>query len=703
MSTSTSDSTASSSALDSASSSALTIADSSAKISKTKRSQKFKRSRTGCLQCRKAKHKCDEQKPICIRCKTNSKECAWPVDAVTELRGYVISSSAVFPSASSSSDTAHQIPLGSTDSLPTTQYNFLAVSSSTTPTVSVNAASNDFSALNSHSVSSVSADYPSNLSASSWLGVSAEPSWTVRRSNMDAPTISPEPSSTTKPQKTLEEALEYCFPDQEERELMKHFLENTAGLSQTIPVPHLPLFYLEPSQLIASPRGLSIPSDALLFALLSIAAVHKSSLYTIKIKEENARDTNADDFATFSIDDMTTASLHHPSTISRLQSSQSKLLSLASSLLQTSHALLQSSLALSTAPSDILIATSVTLVLSSVLMASKQWRVNFECAKMLIARRGGPRAMLDEARSKIDRNEDSPAWLMRCRSMLEHVVIFEVFHSIGTGEFPQFLNEPFCPWWFDFVGNVSRTEVFGPETNIASHVLDHEQGQADWETIETNIGVSRGMIELIARVNVLTSQTLYAHELPLYASPSSFPPAPRTLREQVERANELLLELGIWREEITNSMPSAGTTNANDGRGLGGRGGLESFSRVEFGNAIYALTMEIIISIDVLGIPHLDPSVQRAAYTGLELLVKSNVTNGQVIALMWPAIVCGGMMTDKMGRTTTRAVIEYYRNSCCFDVDAALAVVENLWARKDAGEVNASWREYQRQSGLILV
>lgn len=39
-----------------------------------KRSQKFKRSRAGCLACRKIKQRCDELKPVCVRCSISGKE-----------------------------------------------------------------------------------------------------------------------------------------------------------------------------------------------------------------------------------------------------------------------------------------------------------------------------------------------------------------------------------------------------------------------------------------------------------------------------------------------------------------------------------------------------------------------------------------------------------------------------------------------------
>jgi hypothetical protein len=43
-----------------------------------KRSQKFTRSRDGCLACRKIKQRCDATKPVCVRCVISSKEVRAP-------------------------------------------------------------------------------------------------------------------------------------------------------------------------------------------------------------------------------------------------------------------------------------------------------------------------------------------------------------------------------------------------------------------------------------------------------------------------------------------------------------------------------------------------------------------------------------------------------------------------------------------------
>ncbi|KAF9523989.1 hypothetical protein CPB83DRAFT_861891 [Crepidotus variabilis] len=39
---------------------------------------KYTRSKTGCMTCRVKKIKCDESKPVCMRCTHGSRECSWP-------------------------------------------------------------------------------------------------------------------------------------------------------------------------------------------------------------------------------------------------------------------------------------------------------------------------------------------------------------------------------------------------------------------------------------------------------------------------------------------------------------------------------------------------------------------------------------------------------------------------------------------------
>ncbi|KAL1407890.1 hypothetical protein Q8F55_007326 [Vanrija albida] len=39
---------------------------------------RFRRTRTGCLCCRRSRHKCDEEKPSCRRCTRQSRPCVYP-------------------------------------------------------------------------------------------------------------------------------------------------------------------------------------------------------------------------------------------------------------------------------------------------------------------------------------------------------------------------------------------------------------------------------------------------------------------------------------------------------------------------------------------------------------------------------------------------------------------------------------------------
>lgn len=193
---------------------------------------------------------------------------------------------------------------------------------------------------------------------------------------------------------------------------MLHFLASSGPLIQSVPVPSLPLVFIQTSQVIASPRGLSLPTDALLFAILSIAAVHQSSLRNLDLKSADVAEADG---------------LPSPVDRAATASAQARTRVLASHLSQTSHALLLSSLALSSAASDTLLAAAITLVTASVLAATSEWRSNADLAKRLVGMRGGPKAMLVEAKAKMGRGETDLGGLMRVRTMLEHMVGFEVF------------------------------------------------------------------------------------------------------------------------------------------------------------------------------------------------------------------------------------------------------------------------------------
>ncbi|KAF7306103.1 Zn(2)-C6 fungal-type domain-containing protein [Mycena chlorophos] len=67
----------------------------------TRKRPKYTRSKTGCLTCRVKKIKCDEAKPVCMRCAHGQRDCNWPDGAPARKRSV---SSKDSPGADSSSN-----------------------------------------------------------------------------------------------------------------------------------------------------------------------------------------------------------------------------------------------------------------------------------------------------------------------------------------------------------------------------------------------------------------------------------------------------------------------------------------------------------------------------------------------------------------------------------------------------------------------
>ena len=255
-------------------------------------------------------------------------------------------------------------------------------------------------------------------------------------------------------QETPTDQLQLCFPSPEERSLMSHFLGNGATLSQSIP-SHLPMLFLHPAQLVASPRGLSIPSDALLFSLLSMASNHQSSMLNVQrrrgqvdnlVSLVNGRYTDlaSGDSPTHQDFSQRSLSLAVP-TSSSAQEAQDRSRLLAAHLATTSHALLLSAIAMSGSASDLLISTALTLTLNSILGATTAWKPNLDVARKLLEMRGGPASMLADTRAAMGRGEADDSALMRTRASLEYTVMMDMCDSLGAGTAPRVMLEPFCP------------------------------------------------------------------------------------------------------------------------------------------------------------------------------------------------------------------------------------------------------------------
>lgn len=228
------------------------------------------------------------------------------------------------------------------------------------------------------------------------------------------------------------------------------------------------------------------------------------------------------------------------------------------------------------------------------------------------------------------------------------------------------------------------------------------------------------MLELINRVNMLVALVRYPQDVPFPAS-ASLP-----VLDVDSRARNLLLELEIWKGEA--------------GRSLDGIG------RVEFGNMICEISrhrLRVTPSLNgplgqtptlfksssslTFSLNHIrirpfstrrravsnfssNPTFPTASSSGMSrpflpvpsiLLTEPLVTLSS--SLMWPAVICGSTSLSLPMRATTRAILAYFREGCCYDTDAAVALLEALWERRDAGEVDPGWRDGWRLGGLLLI
>jgi hypothetical protein len=260
------------------------------------------------------------------------------------------------------------------------------------------------------------------------------------------PTISTLIRLATQPSRELDPFM-HAFPTASSRNLFQHYVDNTAGivtaLGRSKPVEN-------PFLQVSLPLVLgdtSVPGHAALrFALLATSAVHILHLH--------GGDGDAD-------------------LCSRL-----KKLAIGYTVISQSEidkerggkppgALISPKAQLD---NDLVLAACVVLLTRDVLSADPTWRANLDFALACVRGRGGAEALLAA----------EPGNFMR-RFVLEQLATHEVFSCFSTGGEPTLLT-PHARWWFD-VEKSSRTN-------------------AEWESVENQFGISRAMVEVIARVRI---------------------------------------------------------------------------------------------------------------------------------------------------------------------------------------------------------
>lgn len=124
-------------------------------------------------------------------------------------------------------------------------------------------------------------------------------------------------------------------------------------------------------------------------------------------------------------------------------------------------------------------------------------------------------------------------------------------------------------------------------------------------------------------------------------------------------------------------------------------------ARVHTGNNIYKKTAQILLLRDVLKASATDPIVKSCSDAIVSMLAECT-TSKMGVDLIWPAIVASSHAFGSSRARATRIFSEF-RSQCCFEVDSAEQIVQEVWRRLDEGLPNADWRSVMKDSQTSLL
>ncbi|KII85158.1 hypothetical protein PLICRDRAFT_45304 [Plicaturopsis crispa FD-325 SS-3] len=520
--------------------------------------QGFRRSKDGCLNCKRFHSKCDEGLPECLRCRQSKRKCEWP----EHVRAKLAASAEGLPSVDPTTSTVMSTAVAASPLLAGTRME--GARSFTAP----------------------------------WTSTYCQPT----------------------------DPIAMAYPDPQERRLIVHFVREAPSILTGIPIHPQNVLFLDLSR-VMSDRGFGLSADALRLSLLSIGALHQAWL-------ENSNDEASTDLC-----------LTSRSVANHLQLAADSCLKAAVLLSLTS----------TSESDDTLLMATTMLYLFQVLSASQRKREHMETARNLVQRRGGPAQILESAMGASSYTS--------VRKLLECLAVFDMFDALGSGKEPALLasDGEMDPWWYDCVENSEQVD-----------------------SVECAFGVSRGVLEMLARTVRLVS---LARRAALFGySPLSDNEELINELELFEAASQLEEELQFWT-----------TTAAAEG----------GHKRKRSGNLIYIETAKILLACNVCGLPREDPRVQASATLILELSKECNTHLGLVLYLMWPLLVAGAQV-DGDQRWLALSVLEVFStrsgstrlgpwyDSC----NAARGVLQTIWNRVDNHLPHSGFQDVAIEMGV---
>lgn len=477
------------------------------------------------------------------------------------------------------------------------------------------------------------------------------------------------------------------FPTQQEQSLILHYCANAADLMMAIPTAFNPMMAINLPLALNMPRGADAATDALRISLLATGAVHQAFL--LARSNANATQTNA-------------------------------MFQYAANLRDAAKSMVRSAPGTT---SEAALSACTSLASLDILFGGTGWQENFELAKMIVAGRGGPAKLL-ETSAPTQLSEGMT--VTPSRLILEVLTIYETLGCLTTAREPELLTEDNADWWF-------QKPVNSPMSPTA-HNFEHYSVENQFGMSKVIVHLLNGVARLLARIEKynrgeplpeLSASHSTSPSNPMVSSVTMptgflFDSGPSSVSSSTASSQTPLLtpleRPGFHRSESSSSVsPGTGHTKelARTAKALLGDVNLwidnltnspnEIHERVQVGNQAYAYTMKILILTMAFGISKDSPIVQEAAEQVLQNCSFSTAALGMSLDLMWPAIVAGSCFAPGNSRQWLLTLFEGFKSQCCFDVDTASTIINEVWRRSDAGLPRADWKPVCDDFGLQVL
>ncbi|KAF9222571.1 hypothetical protein BS17DRAFT_802813 [Gyrodon lividus] len=623
------------------------VAPQSRNESQQRKRPKYTRSKTGCLTCRVKKIKCDEAKPVCMRCTHGQRDCTWPEGVPTRKKPTPRKESLDGrPSTAESSGLSETSTPPTRDSTPPRRaqadYNLPPVLSrrhsepfvpplGPDPEVTRRQLASHPYQLHHPSQTNVLSMIPEMPTYQSTHPrydpyASAAPSMHSGPPRLPGPSHAsghplqirpmgqhhqqPPPQHWTQPHMLPPvNPMEPFFHTPQERNLIRHYCDRSLSIVMAIPSEN-PIVAANLPLVLDRSQGTDISAEALRNALLGVAAIHQSFLL---------------------------------SQSSRMNSKQ--LLARACTTLQGTQ-------------SGASLAACLSISLMDIFSGGHNWTKNMDLARTLVNIRGGPSALLSRGLHLQSKTTSEKA---RTRLLLEILVVYDVAGCISSGEEPTILTMSSDWWRYDSEGAISY--------------------------VDQVFGISHMFVPLLARAEQVATFVSRALHGANRVTEVIEPGGERSCPDITSECHELYHLLESWADPREN-IPG----------------------RVHTGNLVYQKAAQILLLRDVLQVSPTDRLVQSCCDTILTLCLECTSTN-MGVDLIWPAIIAAshahGANRARVAElyksfSSMYALLSQHRK-CCYEIDTSEHLVLQVWKRLDQGLPGADWRSVMKDLQLSIL